>query len=162
MEADGREIHKCEVCGGYVQVYSGREGTNSYESCNKEMVELLEKYDIPFKCMLCGNLHFSIRGVRDVVFLYQDRVEDKLKGVLHLPDFVRDTMQLDKEVGTVLEVGEGYWCPKGRFYPTFLKPGQRVIYDKTVPWERHLIGSDGGRHIVKMMGEKDVRAIVED
>ena len=62
---------KCEVCNNEVTVNSGDEGTNSYEPVNKRLVEVADKYKIPFRCPLCNCLHFGLfKPTRDICFLW--------------------------------------------------------------------------------------------
>lgn len=71
--------------------------------------------------------------------------------------------------GTVLRVGPGKWKEKPgltyeitreRFYPTTLKPGDRVVIGHYSDWESHFCDYEGrGRNVV-ICQEADVRVII--
>jgi len=152
-------MHQCEVCKSEVEVYSGDEGTNSYTPCDRRLADLVERYQIPFRCVLCGSLRFPFKATRDVVFVWPDIVEDKIGSII-VPWMAKEELQAEKEIGTVLSVGPGYWDPKGKFHRTQLKVGDRIIYVKDVPWKERITGWDQKKYIVRLMGGCDVVALV--
>jgi co-chaperonin GroES (HSP10) len=148
---------KCVQCGNLVQVYSGDEGTNSYELVDKRLAKVIDEFKIPFVCQVCGGLWIGIQAVRDVVFVWPDPPKDKTEGGIVIPEkFVKD-----KGYGTVLSVGPGHWSPKKqKYYPTGLKRGDRVVYNKNVPWRLPVKASDGRVRMIPYMGEQDVLCLV--
>lgn len=150
----------CIGCKQEVTVYTGDENTNSYLPKDEKLAFIINKYNIPFRCSVCGSFLFQYECLRDVVFIYPDQISEKTAGGLIIPDIIRSEMV--SEIGTVLSAGPGYYDPKGKYHPTQLKPGDRVIYVKDVPWEKRIYSQDGGLHTVKMMGECDVLALIDD
>lgn len=145
----------CKECGNKVipVVYPGGARIEPIEpSINANLL------DIPFKCSCCGAIKFPIKPIRDIVFVWPDKLPEKV-GLIHIPEEYRS----HNEYGHVLSVGPGYYdFKKGRFMPTYLKPGMKVIYDKTVPWYYEATAPNGKDYHVKYMGEGDVKAIIVD
>jgi chaperonin GroES len=116
---------------------------------------IAEKYSIPFKCKVCGSLQFNYRPTSDRVFIWPDVIPDKV-GSIYIPDQYRANQV--SEYGTVLAIGPGFYKSNGTFVPTSVKVGDRVVYDKNVPWSITASGIDGNKHVVKVMGEADIMA----
>ena len=153
----------CESCGSAVTTYSADEGTNSYSLVNQQLDGT--KRDIPFRCSLCGAIQLLHNGskfhvTRDVVFIYTDPVAEKI-GSIYVPDSYKEAHKTS--VGTVLAIGPGYHDrKKGRFVPTELKVGDRVAYDKNIPWAKLFKDPQGVEHEVVYCGEQDVKLIIEE
>lgn len=150
-----KEVAVCEACGSQVEPGTGR------------LVPLEDKFNakkrgIPFYCEACGSLKFPIKAIRDVVFLWPDPLPERAEGnsKLIIPQAYRSDYK--NSLGYVLSAGPGYQKKGCAFRPSELKAGDRVVYDKTVPWTQVVKGSDGKEHQVAMMGALDIRAIVED
>lgn len=124
------------------------------------------KLNVPFRCEACGAIKFPWRPLRDIVFMYPDEIPEKTDGGIIVPDTVREAYresgELYNSIGTVLAAGKGYTDDSGKFHKTTVKPGDRVNYTSDVPWHMDFEGIDGEKHKVRMMGERDIRAIVND
>jgi co-chaperonin GroES (HSP10) len=136
----------------------------SCKTCGKEDEEIkisskiVKRHGIPFVCKECGSLDFKYHATRDIVFIWPDPPVAKI-GSIVIPDFA----QQHDEYGVVISVGKGCYDKKRRmFVHTQLKIGDYVLYDKTVPWQMDVAGSDDKMHLVKFMGELDVKATVLD
>jgi len=110
-------------------------------------------------------LEFNWKAMRDVVFVVPDPLPEKyrvpgeqLEPILFIPDRFRE--KHGNEYGIVISVGPGYYDRHMRFKPTDVQIGDRVIYDKEVPWSLDLKGADGKDHVCKFMGNGDIKAIV--
>jgi co-chaperonin GroES (HSP10) len=122
--------------------------------------KVVKKFKIPFKCPECGGLHFPYIALQSFVFVFGDPVPEKI-GSIFIPEMTRES--LESERGTVLSVGKGYYDKqKKKFIPTTVKPGQRVVYDKTVPWFLMVKGTDGKNYKIKYMPEADIKGIIEE
>lgn len=131
---------KCEICG----------------STNEKLKEIVEKKKIPFYCKVCGRISFKYQAIRDIVFVWPDPPKEQVGSII-IPDVAQ---KLD-EYGTVLSVGEGTFDAKRKvFIPTQVKVGDYVVYDKDIPWQMDVEGADGKKHLVKYMGQQDIKGIV--
>jgi len=142
-------VKKCLVCGA-----------------SRSKAGIGAKFNVPFRCKECGAIKFPWRPLRDIVFMYPDEIPEKTDGGIIVPDIVRELYresgELYNSVGTVLAVGKGYTDDRGKFRPTTVKSGDRVNYTSSVPWHMDFEGIDGKKHKVRMMGERDIRAVVND
>jgi chaperonin GroES len=116
---------------------------------------IVEKYIIPFKCKVCNALQFNYQPTADRVLIWPDVIPEKV-GSIYIPDQYR--VNQVSEYGTVLAIGPGFYKANGTFVSTSVKVGDRVIYDKNVPWSIMASGIDGNKHSVKVMGEADIMA----
>ena len=132
----------CEACG--VEI-------------NKELIEMLDKYQVPFRCGTCNSLKFPYKATRDIVFIWPEPINDRVGSII-LPIMVKDSKE--PEYGVVLSVGKGYWKKGGNFIPTNIKVGDEVIYDKSTPWCLFVEGPKERKYRVKYMGYQDVKALV--
>ena len=140
----------CEKCGADIIVKNG-----SCRVCPS--TKSAEVLGIPFACPMCGGLYVSYRPTLDRVFIWSDPIpETYLKdGSIVIPEQIRN--EKVSERGTVLAFGPGYYGNK-RFHPVVdLHVGSRVIYDNTVPWRIAIPDSNGKKHVIKIMGFKDIR-----
>jgi len=165
---DGRSVRRksggvmskefnCEKCGSLVKVYSGKEGTNSYKLIDQRIAEIIEEQKIPYTCPLCGGIWVPIKAVRDIVFVWPDPPRDKTQGGIIIPE----KAQVEQGYGTALSVGPGHWNKKKeRYFPTGIKRGDRVVYNKNVPWRLPVKASDGRLRMIPYMGEQDVLCLI--
>lgn len=99
--------------------------------------------------------HFPFTPVGDKVFIYPDSLPKKYGGSkIHISEKYREFYSSGR--GVILSAGSGYYTKKGAFRKMQLKIGQRVIYNKDVPWKQEVVGADGNEHIVVLCGEQDV------
>ena len=148
----------CEVCGTEVKRVT-KAGTKSDIECLVPVDPTCfgARHGNPFHCIVCGGVLFPVRPLRDLTYLWPDPVPEKI-GSIYIPEKARES--LENEFGLVLAIGPGYYDKKDRYHPTELKPGQRVFYDNTVPWSMYATAPDGGRYVVKFMGEQDIKGMV--
>ncbi len=108
-----------------------------------------------------GAVEFSLRPLRDLVFVYPDPPPEKLgeQQLIYIP--VQFKKKHHDGVGTILAIGPGYMDDKGRFHPTpsGLTPGTRVVFDLSVPWGMHVVGTDGRKYYVALCGTADIFGI---
>lgn len=114
---------------------------------------IVEKYNIPFKCPECGSIDFPYRPTGDKVFVWPDPEPEYYKGTIYIPEFIRER----DGYGVILAIGKGYYDRRGKWHPTSLKVGERIIYDKNVPWSMEVEAPDGNKYTVVYMGEQDVK-----
>ena len=143
----------CEECGVEVKEVDGK-----LVPVDENLVKIVLMHKLPFYCGACGAFKFPYRATRDIVFLLSDQIPEETPGGILIPSVVRDEMH--SEYGVVLSVGPGYYDKKGKYHPTELKAGDKVLYDKTVPWVQDVEGADGVVYKIKMMGERDVKGLV--
>ena len=112
--------------------------------------------DNPFFCEECLEIHFPYKPIRDIVFIYPTPPPETFKGSqIVIPEDHRE-FYLDGK-GIVVAVGPGYYDKKLKVFRSMqLEVGDRVIYDKTVPWVDSVIGLDGKEHVIVFCGEQDV------
>ena len=120
------------------------------------------KKKIPFHCRVCGALQFPVKAIRDVVFLWPDPLPIHVNpdSKLIIPDVFRKYYKND--FGYVLSAGPGYQKDGECFRASELKAGDRVVYDKSTPWKHPIEDQEGKVHQIRMMGARDVKAILED
>jgi len=111
-----------------------------------------------------GKLEFPYRAILDRVFIFPTPPPKRLgkrKSII-IPEQQRK--QYQDSTGILLSVGPGYYDKKGNWYQTTeqLKPGLKVLFDKSVPWGTHVKGVDGKKYFVVMCGVQDISCIVED
>ncbi len=145
---------KCSECNAEV-IKDGR------KKCGYRLADpklLAAPNNIPFYCTTCGAFKWRYRAIRSVAFIWPCAGKKiyGTKGLIQIPQEWQEDYKSD--FGILLSLGPGHWDNK-RFYPTNseLKPGMRVVYDKTVPWSQEIKGNDGLRYTVKMMDYKDIR-----
>jgi len=143
----------CKSCNAEVKKVDGKA-----VPVDENLIKIVLLHRLPFYCEECGAFKFPYRAVRDVVFLFSDQIPEETPGGILIPSVVRDSMH--SEYGVVLSVGKGYWDKKMKFHPTEVKVGDKVMYDKTVPWTQDVEGADGKVYKVKVMGERDVKGLV--
>lgn len=115
--------------------------------------DLVEKYRIPFKCAECGDLKLDLAPRGDLTFLWQDPPKEKTGCGLIIPEIAR--MLLGS--ATVLAIGKGYFKKSdGSFVETKLSVGDRVLYNKMVPWKVTLQGDGEKKYVVPYCGEQDI------
>lgn len=109
-----------------------------------------------------GELVFSYKPLRDLVFICPDSPPEKLgkKQLIRIPEHLRK--KYHSGTGIILSIGFGYIDNKGRHYstPSELKSGTRVLFDINVPWGQHFKGQDGKLHYVILCGVADIFGVV--
>jgi len=154
-------IGKCPKCNQECEIIKDADfeenGIINYFPLNNIITQRVKKYKIPFVCSKCGTFDFPYIAQQSRVFLWPDPVE-KI-GSLIIPDKIQFAMIND--YGTVLSVGKGYFNrTQHRYIPTELKTGDRVIYDKNIPWSIEVEAQDGKKYEVKLMPEADIKCLV--
>jgi co-chaperonin GroES (HSP10) len=105
-----------------------------------------------------GNDTFPYQAIRDVVFVLPVKDPEKIGSII-IPEMYRINHR--DEYGIVLTVGRGAYIPKfKKWIPTTVKPGEVVIYDAGIPWEMYVMDRNYEKHLVKVMGERDIQGIV--
>jgi len=128
-------------------------------SADPAEVELLDKYDVPFRCPECRGLLFPYQALNGVVFIWALPVATKTEGGVHLPAAIQENFKTAK--GIVLSTGAGVVNEKTKeFTSTELKAGDEVLYDKSVPWSTEAEDSDGKKHQITINNMFDVTAKV--
>jgi len=160
----------CEVCKNEVRVSSGDEGTNSYEPVNRKLASIAEEYGIPFKCPLCGCLHFRvIKPTRDVVMLWRiNRKIEKTAGGIFLPDddYIGGNTQekFGRYTAVILAFGNKVYNAKKKMIGVNdeIHVGDIVFYDKGIPegW-RYDFQFGNEDYYVTYCGAGDLLAIEE-
>lgn len=148
-------IEKCSKCGQDKQVMDDGGALDVMVSDN-----LLRAvcYGIPFYCPECGAIKFPLKPLHDLVYVWDDPVKEKI-GSLYIPD--KKAKHVQSYFGKVLAIGPGYY-KNGKFIPTELKVGDYVAYNRSVPHRLSLEGNDGKMYPVRMFGEQDIIALVEE
>lgn len=149
----GAELKHCSLCGN-VKCELGENGV---------LVVLDPRlragnYDVPFYCTECGAIKFPVKPTRDIVYVWPDRPKEKI-GSIFIPN--NQKKQYKSIFGKVLAIGPGYW-KDGKFHPTELKVGDRVIFDNTVPHRVPMEGNDGKIYYIPFMGEQDIMCLVDE
>lgn len=117
------------------------------------------KYPTPFNCPDCGQIKFPYQPLKNIVCIYPDPLPEKM-GSFYFPSLYAENHR--NKFGIVLAIGKGYHDERGKWHPTTARPGDRVVYDKDVPWYIMVEALDGKMYHVKYMPELDVKGIVED
>ena len=147
----------CDVCGKLIRKSNDGDGGEKYIGIDIG-AQYVEQYKIPFKCNKCGNIQFPYQAIRDIVFIWPDPKPPKTKGGLLIPEKFRE----HTGYGIVLSVGKGYRDKKGKFHPSLLKDGVRVLYNKDVPWQIPVELDNGRRLMVPFMGEQDILCLIDE
>lgn len=93
----------------------------------------------------------------DRVIVLPDPTPEKI-GLIFIPNSAKEAFR--NEIGTVMAIGPGYYDRKGKWIPTTVKVGDRVVYDKSV-MNTVDIGKNLGDTIqYKMIGELDIKGIM--
>lgn len=111
-----------------------------------------------------GTIHFPYQALQSVVFIYPVPPPKTLgkEGLIELPVEFREFHQ-DK-TGIVLSIGPGYYNKKNKWIPvnSKLKPGTKVYFDNTVPWDLYVVGLDGQKYKIYVCVEADIFGIVKE
>jgi len=127
---------------------------------DEQATAVLDKYKVPFRCKSCRSLKFPLQATLDRVFVFPDPPPAKIGSIL-IPEYAMKEHQ--NEYAVVISVGKGYVDKGGRFVPTTVVPGCRVLYDRNIMWHLPPIeGDDGKMYEIKYMGEHDILAIVKE
>jgi len=155
----------CEKCGTEVKVVG--KTTMSYEPVDKNLIARKKDVDIPFYCDLCGAIHFKYEAVRDVAFIYPLPKVEKI-GSIFLPDaeYVGGNTQerMREPYAYVLSIGTECFHPQKHTVMNIdgvIRTGDKVYYEKSVPWNIELKGTDGKLHKVVYCGFLDILGVVE-
>jgi co-chaperonin GroES (HSP10) len=118
-----------------------------------------------------GGLWFDplqIRPLGDHILLVLDE-ETPISEIITTPDVARNR-EIGTRTGTVIRVGPGKWKEKPgqsweitreRFYPTTLKPGDRVVIGHYSDWESWAADYEGRGANIVLCQEADVRLVIE-
>ena len=134
---------------------------NKCRTCNKTLPDraVIVKYPTPFTCSRCGQIEFPYQPLKNIVFVYPDPLPEKM-GSFYFPSLYAENYR--SKFGIVVAVGKGYHDRRYRWHPTTVRTGDRVVYDKDVPWYMRIEALDGKMYHVKYMPELDVKGIVEE
>jgi hypothetical protein len=107
------------------------------------------------------NIKSPLRAILDRCIIWPIPGPSKV-GAIELPDQLKEDFR--KAEGILLSVGPGYYSNDGKFHGTSdqLKPGVRVLYDKTVPWGTKVTGNDNKEHGVVICGVQDIQGVLND
>ena len=94
----------------------------------------------------------NIKMIQDKVAVKADPPVQKV-GLIHIPEAYQSTLWS----GVVVAVGPGTANAKGRFIPTELRPGQRVVIDTAMAVE---IPIDGVEYLLTR--EKEILGTIDD
>jgi len=124
--------------------------------------KMIKEHDIPFACPDCKGINFPLQAIKDRVFLFPiDIYKKKLTSTsIIIPDSVKS--KKESEYGIVMTIGPGYFMNSGVFFKPEIEVGDRVAFDKGVPWSWDAEGTDGKKHTIKVMGYQDVKALTHD
>ena len=110
-----------------------------------------------------GNLRFPYRPLRDVVFIWP-LLPEKLgkEELISIPEHLKT--HYHNGSGILLGVGPGYYGNDGKWHPTTdqLRPGVKIQYDQTVPWNCWLEDLEGKDQLVTMCTVSDIKGILEE
>lgn len=112
-----------------------------------------------------GKLEFPYRAILDRVFIFPTPPPERFRSKRNLITIPKSQRkQYQDGTGILLSVGPGYYDKKGEWHPTTgqLEPGQKVLFDSSVPWSINIEGVDGKKYFVVICGVQDVRCVVED
>ena len=93
-----------------------------------------------------------MKPIHDRIVVERERVQEKTKGGLYIPDAAKDKPQR----GTVIAVGQGYLHENGSLRPLVVKPGDTILFGKYAGTEIEL---DDKPYL--MMREDDVLMIID-
>ena len=117
---------------------------------------LLEKYNVPFKCSICGGIKFPYQALNGIVFIWPKPLADS-QGKLFIPEVLRD--QFKTSLGIVLSSGKGCIDKRTQAYiESEIAQGDIVAYDNSVPWKMKMKAPDGKEYDVIMANILDVNA----
>jgi len=129
--------------------------------CDKTLPDraVIVKYQTPFTCPDCGQIEFPYQPLHNIVFIYPDPLPEKM-GSFYFPAMYAENHR--SKFGIVLAVGKGRYDKQFKWHPTTVRPGDRVVYDKDVPWHMMIEAPDGKGYHVKYMPELDIKGTVEE
>ena len=110
------------------------------------------KFKFPFFCKECGRIDFPIRAIQGKCYVLQDPPCTQIGQIL-LPDVAQE----GDVFGTILTVGPGYYDNK-KWHGVEWRPGDRVVFDNTVPWDMEVCNRKGDSYKVFVMGHLDCKA----
>lgn len=127
-------------------------------SCVHKRCELVTKN--PF--LVEGKIECSFQVISHKVIVWPDpKPEKTASGLLFLPPELSKVARENLRIGTVISVGDGYYDKKKRRYiKTEVKPGHRVLFDNTTPWNISIPDISGKYHKVRIMTELDIKGII--
>ena len=121
--------------------------------------EVVEKYQVPFKCNTCGNIKFPYRALHGIVFIWPKIIKEKTTGGIVVPEFAQ--YNLKSSTGIVLTCGKGCKHKKtGKFVEADIKIGDIVLYDKNIPWKMDIEATDNKEYPVDLMNILDVNCVL--
>lgn len=151
---NNKSLGKCNNCHGEVFVTRKDDGFEVTGSS-------LPPEWIPYTCPTCGRIKFPVKAIRDIVFLMPYPPKPTVKGseIIIMPEEYQTAEEEDR--GVVLSCGRGFWdARKFNPVPEELKAGTHVMFDRMTPWGARIKDANGKHHSVRIMGYKDVKAII--
>lgn len=120
--------------------------------------------DNPFLDKKTGEMVLQLKPIRDVICIWNPEPTTfgttGIASTLFIPEHWRKNHKRNE--GIVIAVGRGHFHKeKRRIIPTTLKPGQRVIYNKDVPWSIKTEALDGKEYKIVLCGEQDVWCVID-
>jgi len=115
----------------------------------------------PFHDPSTKELIWKYRPLNDFAFIFPILKETiKKKSIIEIPEHLKKSVLSD--YGIVLAIGPGWYDKRNKFHSTdMIKPGMKVLYDKTVPWDIKIKGLDGTTYRIMMCTYKDIKGIVD-
>jgi co-chaperonin GroES (HSP10) len=114
------------------------------------------KFSCPF--IVDGKVKFPIKPLNAGLFMWPDPLPQKV-GSLFIPEDYQENYR--NSIGIVLAIGPGFFSRKrDRFIPTEVKPGDRVVFDTSVPWRIPVEGPDGKDYVCWGLAEVDVKGMI--
>lgn len=81
-----------------------------------------------------------IRPLHDHVFIRRDKPAERTAGGLFIPEIAQERDERRGQTGVVVAVGPGFEMPSGFRVPTFVKPGDRVVWRQHCGTDREVNG----------------------
>jgi co-chaperonin GroES (HSP10) len=154
----------CPECHGVVECVKDADYEDNkllhYFPMDKKLPEIVEKYQIPFKCKTCGSIKFPYQSLHGVVFVWPKPIPET-QGKVFIPETLRSGLK--SCMGIVMSSGKGCVNKRSKkFVESELQPGDIIIYDKNIPWHQPIPCTDGKTYEVDVMNILDVHATVTE
>ena len=119
---------------------------------------VIDEYEIPYKSADGATIVFPYKPLNGVVFIWPKPLPT-MQGTIYLAEAAREQFKTSK--GVVLAAHRGVTNKRTKqWVECELKPGDEVLYDKSVPWNMVIAAPDGTEHKVELMGMLDVNALI--
>ena len=126
------------------------------EKCGsvKDTSKVVEKFNIPFKCSVCGSIDFPLRAINGVVCVWSEPQPEKI-GSIWIPQILNQPFT--SCIGVVLSSGKGVTDKKTRkFVKSELETGDMIFRDRDTPWAMRIPAPDGKEYEVPFMNLLDI------